>query len=296
MARRRKRYKTRWLVRKGPVDYGPYSTEEVLDSIADHDVDMGTYVTRAEQAAWEPAGVHSIFRDHYAACGERWAKQELEASVEREERKLQAMDKLKGGAGKLLVAGIVVVVAFSAWLVWRILHAEPTGIANAVRTVYLMPLPSFPKAAPPPPEVQLVAGTAVGKLKETRRRAGGTAGTGGPRRFDDKGVELEGEGATPATTFDFDDGTGSKALNAAALNQIIKAAKRRVVKCGGKLASGGTRISFLVKPGRLASFTVGREEYGNKAFKACIKQQLRKVRVPKFAGSERRVTVPLYVR
>ena len=61
-----------WLVRREDVDYGPFTTEEVLASISSKEITMGTMVAEISQAEFEPLGSWGIFRDHFAECQARW--------------------------------------------------------------------------------------------------------------------------------------------------------------------------------------------------------------------------------
>lgn len=292
---RRSKARKQWLVRRDGVDHGPYTTDELLGLIEHRTVDMGSELADVASMTWEPMGVYAQFRDHYATCSGKWEEQELHAETDRHARKLEAMSKVKGGTWKLATVGLLVLVGVGGLLVWRLAHAEPTGITSVLRTIELYELPRPKKASTNPPRVAQAAAQPVPVLEEKalRRRWSGTgSGTGSSGSV--SGVRLEGQGPRPETSFSFDeDGKAAGTpLAGSAMDRIKREARQRLVRCGSKLTSSAS-VSFLVKSGRLGGFTVGKSAIKNRAFKACIKKQLRSISVPTFSGSERRVSVPL---
>ncbi len=283
-----KRDRTRWLVRRDGAEYGPYSTDQLLEEIALRRVDLGTPVCDLARREWNPAGEHAPFRDHYAQCIKRWEVEALEADVDKHERKLKAMDNVKGGAWRLMVVGLVLATALGSWIVWRILKAEPTGIADAVAVPELPALPDAPQPRMTASGIEvLAAGTKVAVLKEYEN-------------YDTAGVGSEAGAAAAVTRFDFEGGEGG-GLDPSTLKRILGEAKAGLVGCAQQAATRsasfkGTKVTFVVRSGRLDSFTVGREALSNAPFKACVKGVLKRVKVPRFAGSDHKVSFPLVVQ
>lgn len=283
--------KTRWLVRRDNVDYGPYNDEEVFECFVRKEINLGSLITPAGTQQWKPAGEYPQFRDRMVELQKRWDEIALEEEVEAAEQKLKTKQAVSGGAWKLIVVGLIVFAGLGSWIIYRIVHAEPTGIMDAVNIPDLQILPEPPAAAAKAPQLTLAQATKVKRLREFTN-------------YDTSGVGMEGSGPAPESRFEFDESgnaVGGPGLSQAALNKIINKAQGGLVRCAQKAAERsssfkGTKVSFLVKPGRLGSFTVGRSAIKNAPFKACVKAALKRVSVPQFGGSDRRVTIPLAIR
>ncbi len=286
MGRRRK--KNRWLARRDGVDYGPYDDDELKECIARREIDLSSEIMKVASGEWSTVGEHSAFRDWYSGLHERWAREELEASVEAQERKMAAMDKVKSGTWKLVVVGVLLVAGLGSWVVYRILHAEPTGIMKAISVEQIALLPEA--SAPVQTETEVAAVEPV-KVKRLAERE--TYNTGG--------VGVEGSGRGPSTSFDFDPddkGGAGPGLSQSKINAITRRVSPKLVSCAMRTRSKGkafskARVSFLVRSGRLGGITISKKALKNRAFVSCVRGVLRKQSVPKFSGSERRVTIPI---
>jgi hypothetical protein len=278
---RRNKRSVRWLTRKGGVDFGPFTTEQVVEMIRAREVQLGTMVCDVAVRQWEPLGSHATFRAHYAEAEQNWAS----AAADEHARQLRTKRLLTGGAWQLVLVGTLVVLAFGGWMAWRMSRAEPTGILEAVRIAQPPTLPAAIAAVTPVP-LAIPAGTAVRRLREVTN-------------YDTSGVGLEGQGGDLVTTMSFDD--DAKGLSDAAFKKIVAVSRRKLAGCAQAAAVRserftGTRVSFVVSSGGLGSFTVGSEALGDRPFKACIKRALKGISVPSFQGSQRKVTIPLSVR
>lgn len=283
---------SRWLVRRDGVDFGPYSVEDLLAAIDRREVDLGTMVCNVAERVWEPAGSHQLFREHYAASEARWAAQEIQAGAARHERQLRRSGALKGGTRYLLVLGIVLAIGAGGYTVWRLAHARPTGILEAVAIARPLDLPAAPVRparfrGPPVPPAR-----AFPVLQEAPRRSSGFGSVAG--------VVEEGQAAAPVTRLDFDDSQGHE-IPQAELDRIMAQARVGLEGCARDAASrsadfNGTRVTFVIRSRKLGSFTVGKEALTNRGFKACVKRKLGAISVSAFDGSERRVTIPLRVK
>lgn len=286
---RRGAKRDRWLFRKDGVDFGPCTTERMLEAMEAREIDLGTLVCLAGEADWEPAGTHAIFRDHYARCDSRWAVLDAEESASRHATRLAVGRVLSRGTGLAVVLVAVAGLGAGGWFVWRLLNAAPTGVTAALAL-------ALPPPLPPPPPPRAAAGAIplpplvpVARLDE-------------PETFDTAGVAID-DGEVPIQRFDFEEGEGAggEDLSEDRLGAIVEAARSGLVRCAREAADrspefSGTKVGFSVQPGRLGAVTVGVEVAANAPFKACVKQALAKVAVPRFGGGDHRVNVPLEVR
>ena len=276
----RRRRQARWLVRRGTRDYGPYTTKQILKAIDSREVELGTLVSKMGSEAWQPAGVHAGFRDHYSACESRWREAALDEDVAREERKLRAMDRFKGGAGKGLILGVLVVLGLGVWLGYRLLHAEPTGIMSVVVVPSFPPLPGLPAAS-----ATASAFVLAKPVKVKRRREA--------QHYDTAGVRAAGKERALRGTLDLT-GSGGGGLSNAAISKIKRNVRSRLMPClRAALARGfkGRRVNvtYIVRSRRLGGITLSRRALKDRRLTACIKRVIKRAAVPSFKGPERRV-------
>lgn len=277
-------------MRLGEVDYGPFSTDQVLEQIKSREIKLGSMITLLGTDEWEPVGTHERFRDHYAECSVAWDVEEAEQDADRHERQLKTMAAVGGGTWRLGLVALMLALGVGGWFGWRIMNAQPTGVLGAVA---MAAAPALPDPPPPPAAASALpipAPRAFPVLKEPVYV-----------NYDTAGVALEGadKGAHVVQTLNFDD--SSDELSDAQINKIVAAARSRLVPCAHDAATrsesfSGTRVAFWVQSGKLGRFTVGSEVVSNGRFKACVKKALSGISVPTFGGQQRKVTVPLRVQ
>ncbi len=277
---RRNRRPKRWLARKDGVDFGPFSTEQMITMIQSREVDLGTMVCNVADRRWEPLGTFAEFRTEYANAEQNWASED----AEQHERQLRTQRLLTGGAWRLVLVGACALLVFGGWMTWRMSRTEPTGIWSAVKIAQPPSLPAMRVHAEPPP-LKIPEGTKVRVLREMIN-------------YDTSGVGIEGQGGAIVNTMSFDGDANE--LSDAGLNKIVGAARGKLLGCAQAAATRsesfrGTRVSFVVRSGHLGAFTVGSEAAHDQPFKACVKRALKAVSVPAFGGSQRKVTIPLAI-
>jgi hypothetical protein len=185
----------------------------------------------------------------------------------------------------MLIAGIVVALVAGGLVVWRLLKAEPLGLAKIVRPAIVERLPH--PSTPPPRKARLPA---PGENKIARLYE--------PESYDTAGVSVGDYEAGHVTKMAFSEDGEVQMISAAELNQVVESARQGLYACARAAAAKnasfpGTDVGFTVAPSRLTKVSVGVEARSNAPFKACVKAALARVPVPSFSGSPRRVTVPL---
>ena len=279
--RRRNKRASRWLTRKGGVDFGPFTADQIVAMIQSREVDLGTEICRVSDRIWEPLGSYAEFREEYGKISELWASQAADDHA----RQLRTKRILTTGAGRLTLIAALVSISFAGWMSWRMARAEPTGILAAVKLAVPPPLPTV-APSPPTAPLEIPEGTTVKRLREMIN-------------YDTSGVGVEGQGGQLVNTMSFAD--GAVELSEAQLDKVVGRARAKLLPCAQAAATRserfrGTRVSFVVRSGHLGSFRVGAEASGDQPFKACVKRALKAVSVPSFGGSERKVTIPLVIR
>ncbi|MGB0588985.1 MAG: hypothetical protein ACPGU1_04815 [Myxococcota bacterium] len=269
------------MTRKDGVDFGPFTTEQVVTMIETREINLGTMICNVADRLWEPLGSYSEFRGEYARVEEGWASEAADDHA----RQLRTKRLLTGSAGRLAIIGALVFVSFAAWMTWRMSRAEPTGILAAVKVAQPPELPVLPQVQEPE-ALKIPEGTKVRRLREGIN-------------YDTSGVGVEGSGGTLVNTMSFDD--DGNELSEAQLNKVVSSARGKLLSCAQAAAGRserfrGTRVSFVVRSGGLGAFTVGAEASGDQPFKACVKRALKAVSVPQYGGSQRKVTIPLVIK
>lgn len=278
---------TRWLYRTDRGDFGPMTTEKLLDAITAKVVALGTPVTRLGSGVWIPAGEVDILRNHYATCHSIWEQQALHAETDRLGKKLERANATRKGAWVGVLVAVVVVLAGAGVLWWRLSLAEAIGFQGLARAEEP---PSLPQVTPRAAEI-------VEFPEATPKRV---AVLPELELLDTAGVRVGDAAAPIANKMVFDESGEVRAIAPDALARIAEDARRGLVECAQQLvrtndAFTGTEVSFLVSPKRLTDFSVGREVAGSPTFRACVKTALARVQVPDFDGNPRRITVPLRI-
>jgi len=279
----------RWLYRKDGNDYGPVSTDGLLEAMATRKVDLATQVCSLTTRKWTPAAEHALLRDYYEKCQLKWRAEALDTEAEAHVRRLARTRKHRRRFYTLVTVGVVVAAALGAWIIWRLGQAQPLGLDHIARLPSLGRLPEVPPPPPEPPSLALAEGTVVPKLSE-------------PETYDTAGVEIEGAGASAprVTKMSFTEDGRVVGISSVELERVVDAARRNLHACALEVARRdsafkGTRIGFNVTPGRLTGITVSDEVKHNAAFKACVKAALNRVPVPVFEGGDRHVTIPISI-
>lgn len=279
----------RWLYRRDGNDYGPISTDELLDAIAAKKVDLGTQVLPLLSKRWGPAAEHAMLRDFYEKCQIRWRAEAFDTEAEAQVRRLARARQRRRRLFSVVVVGVVVAAGLAGWIIWRLGQAQPLGLDRLARLPRLGALPALDSRQPVPPQVVLVTGTVVPVLSE-------------PETYDTAGIAMEGD--TPAgptvTKLSFTEDGGVKGLSTTELQRVLDGARKNLNPCALEAAKrdkafAGTRISFTVAPGHITAITVSDEVKHNAAFKACVKTALNRVSVPVYDGGDRHVTIPITI-
>jgi len=277
----------RWLFRTDRGDYGPITTDQVLDAIREHKIDLATQVSVTGTNTWTVAGEFALFREHYAVCERRWDDERLRAQADAMGRRIERRGHATRHAGRLVAVLVVVGLGFGGWVAWRLMKAEPLGLARIVRPLSVAPLPSAP------PNARTVAMLPVVKDHKVARLAE-------PESYDTAGIAIDGGAVPPefVTQMHFSLEGEVQMISAADLARVVESARQGLYGCAREAATrgpsfAGTDVAFTVASGHLAGVSAGAEARRNAPFLACIKAALARVKVPEFAGSERRGTVPL---
>lgn len=279
--------KDRWVYRTDRGDYGPVTTDGVLEAIAEKKVELGTPISVVGTNRWAPAGDFALFRDHFELCRKRWAKEELHREAELIGKRIESKRKLAARFWLLLALGVVVGGSALGWLVYKLGQAGPVGFDRMAFTASVPPL-SIPTRAQSAAEFLPAAKEhKVARLYE-------------PESYDTAGVAVGADDTGHVTQMHFSEDGEVAAISQADLDRVVASARGGLYACAREAALkssafAGTEVGFTVTPGAITKIGVGAEARSNPAFQACVKAALARVAVPRFVGSERRVTVPLRI-
>lgn len=279
----------RWLYRVDGADYGPVSTDELLDAMLARKVTLETQVCSLMSRKWGRASDHALLRDFHHKCEQRWRAEAFDTEADNQVRRLAKARQRRRRFWYAVAAAVVVAIGFGGWVVWRLGQAQPLGLDKLARLPNLGRLVVADVVEREPPRVPIVAGTPVARLGE-------------PETYDTAGVALEGEATAESkvTRMAFTEDGRVVGISKVELDGVLESAKANLHGCARAAASKdagfhGTRVGFTVSPGRLTGMTVGDEVKNNGAFKACVKAALSRVPVPMYEGGDRRVTIPIKI-
>lgn len=279
----------RWLYRIDGADYGPVSTDELLDAMMKRKVTLETQVCSLASRKWGRASDHALLRDFFDKCEQRWRAEAFDTDADNHVRRLAKARQRRRRFWYVVAAALVVAVGFGGWVVWRLGQAQPLGLDKLAHLPSLGRLAVADVVEREPPPVPIVAGTPVARLGE-------------PETYDTAGIALEGDPAVEqkVTTMAFTEDGRVVGISKVELDRVLESAKANLHGCAKAAASKdadfhGTRVGFTVSPGGLKGMTVGDEVKNNGAFKACVKGALGRVPVPVYEGGDRRVTIPIKI-
>lgn len=279
--------KDRWVYRTDRGDYGPVTTDGLLEAIAERKIELGTMISAVGTNRWAPAGDFALFRDHYELCRKRWARDELHREAELIGQRIESKQKLAARFWLLLALGVVVGGSALGWVVWRLSQAGPVGFERLSFTASVPALPIPSKVKVTQEFLPAAKERKVARLYE-------------PESYDTAGVAIGAGDSGHVTQMHFSEDGEVQAISQAELEKVVASARTGLYACAREAALksatfSGTEVGFTVTPGRITKIGVGAEARSNPAFQACVKTALARVAVPQFAGSERRVTVPLRI-
>ncbi len=278
----------RWIYRTSGGDFGPVTTDGMLEAIGRKKVVLETPISALGTQQWAPMGNFAIFRDHFEKCSEQWERAEHKRAAEEIGRRIELRQKTSAGAGLLIGLGSVAGLGVLAWVVWRLSLASPTGLDAMLRVVMVASLPA------PDKTVSVAASVPVPVEQKVPR-------LGEPESYDTAGVAIGLDAnSNVVQKMHFDESGEVQAIPQESLDKIVGSARQGLYGCAREAAIrnpafSGTEVAFTVAPGVITKVGVGAEARGNPAFLACVKATLARVSVPSFNGSERRVTVPLKI-
>jgi hypothetical protein len=277
----------RWIYRTSAGDFGPVTTDGMLEAIRSRKVSLETPISALGTQQWASLGNFAIFRDHFEKCRDQWEREENKRAAEEIGRRIELRQKTSAGAGVLIGLGSIAGLGVLAWVVWRLSLASPTGLETILRLETVSALPVVTKATTVAAAVPVPVEQKVARLGE-------------PESYDTSGVAIGLDGGAVTQKMHFDESGEVQSIPQETLDRIVSSARQGLYGCAKEAALrnpafGGTEVGFTIAPGVITKVGVGGEARGNPAFLACVKATLARVSVPSFQGNERRVTVPLKI-
>ena len=282
LSKRRRKRTPRYLIRRDTGDFGPYTVNEIREAIEAREVHLGTEIQEVGGDSWQPAGVFTEFRDYYATCIQKWENAEIDRSVAAEESKMRTMGRVKSGAWKLIVVGILVAASLGSWIVYRVMHAEPTGIDSVVVVPEVSVLPDVAAE-----ELQVVALSVIQPQKVKRLFEAEYYNTAGVR-------SVEREGAADQVMDLSDEAAGLSGIDSSDIARIKKRNQSGIERCMSKALRGGATftkalVTYWIRSGKITDITVNKPAISNGLFVSCVRKLVRGTKVPTFAGQGRRL-------
>ena len=281
-----------WLAHRDGLDFGPFSTDELIQRVRDQEFDDETTVQDLATGIRQPL---RAFPDFEKPLGRLLAERKARAQVQAAEHTARVKTVKKAGKG-VFVFGTIGGLAVVGGLVWVLAHKplpKPIAFAEVARTVGR----SFD-----PPVLEPAEAVAERLYKEERKRRK-KARVRAMRAADQKVVDgYSGDAPAPAVTSldmsDDDSGDAAKFSQAAVdkvlarANGSIQGCLRKELKRNPKL--GSVRLAFWVTPsGRTKG--AGVQGKSTVLFGKCMVGVVESLKFPAFSGAQRKVSVPFEV-
>lgn len=288
----------RYLVQKGGLDYGPFTSEQVLDQLYKDEIDEFTPVLDRVTTHRIPLGEIDRFKKQvkeYIPKREERRRQEAEARAALE-RKVK-----KAGYGGLVVGILVGLVFLAGQITYYLTRPDPVGfpIQEAFAEMDY-------KFLPPPKEFTAVA-VDKGLLesifnpkaseeeiaKAIKKRRKGRKGKGRPGKPGQEGEVFE---------VDMSAGGSEHTLTDEEVNDVILANFGALRSCILKELQGnpgfrGVTVQFFIRPtGTTGGVKIQEGKYADTNVGDCLTGRFRSMKFPEHGGFNRGVTYPLRVQ
>ncbi|NOZ02119.1 MAG: DUF4339 domain-containing protein [Deltaproteobacteria bacterium] len=285
----------RWMYRMNGMDYGPFSTKDILDLVSSHKIDEQTDLRNHRSRKWEPLGHIPAFRefidDLRRAERERKRQQQMEDSVMRVQRTLSKSRRVP------YILLLIAAVSIGAVSYWVLVPEEPTGSGlsfDVFRDLSFKRLPLVHRTiASPSPKPR--------RKRASRKRSA---------RTQNGEAAVQGMKAVAAVlppvpevdlSFDAKDVSKGRELTREDLDSIQKKATPRLIRCFRIEAGnepdfkGGVVTLYILTSGRVALTRLETRPPPSRVLMDCTQAAVNGIRVSPFKGANQVMRLPLHV-
>jgi len=283
-----------WLAHKDGLDFGPFSTEELIQRVRDEEFDDETTVQDLSTGIRQPLRAFTEFEQ---PLGRLLAERKARARVHAAERTARVKTAKKAGKG-VFVFGTIGGLAVVGGLVWVLAHKPlPKPIAYEEVAVSVGRAFDEPKLE----AAEDVAKRRYAKYRKGRKKARARAQRAKDRQVVDGYGTDEGSDVSSLDMTDDEAGDtgGGAAFSNAAMDRVLAKANRRFNKCLNKELKRNPRfrkvhLTFWIKPsGRTKGARVTGES--TRLLGKCLVGVASSLKFPKYAGVQRKISLPFEV-
>jgi hypothetical protein len=283
----------RWTYRKDGMDYGPFSTRDILDLLRKRALTSEMEVCNRKTRKWQKVSEVPRFAAFLAAEAEETKRQEIEREVTALERTITAKRKMP--ALLLLVIGVVVASVFyillrpaapvlagypAAFFRNPPIERLPLYLADDIARMKAAALPK-PVEAPKPVR------------KVVRRTSSGAEVTEIGPGSADMGIEVDLSDSGPVE--------GGRTLSSEDLDQVQRRASPALIRCFRDEAArrpgfrGGTVSLYLLNSGSVKVSRVSTSPAPSPELAACARGATGGIHVQPYTGPAQVMELPIYV-
>jgi serine/threonine protein kinase len=278
----------RWLVEKGGVDYGPFTSKQIIEKLFAEEIVSETNLYDIETDRRLPLSEHAVFDDALVSWIHEKAEREkrrAEEAREAAERRRTRMFMSVGLAVLLLVGGVG---GGFAWYQSTLPKPEKSHLATLVtRWQASLPQILLPDEAP---ETQAEV---ADKQKARQTDAAQKRARDEARKMADE------ERLAAASELDGTSGGGTgRTFDQSAMNAMVAERNPQIIKClQDEIRRDPSRRNFEVKATILPRGDVinVRMEGGTAAGSSCVRAALGNLKVPAFDGTNQTLRLPFNI-
>lgn len=285
----------RWMYQKNGMDYGPFSTKDILDMIQDRQVDDETEIRSCKSSQWKRLIDFQVFGDFFLDLRQKESaekrRQQLEESVMRVQR------TVSGQSRRPYALGAILVLAVGIGLYFTLRPAEPAGARLSFDIFKEL---SFERLSLVRKTIAAPADTpkkTTRKKKVARTSRSGTATRNGSKAVAGAFVTAP----QVDLSFDSEDLSGGRELTRDDLDSIQIRATPRLIRCFRDAASmdsafrGGVVTLYIQTSGRVALSRLETTPHPTPSLRSCAQASVNRLRVPPFAGANQVMEIPMHV-
>jgi serine/threonine protein kinase len=276
----------RWLVERGGIDYGPYTSTQIFGQLDEDEITPETTLYDIETDDRRPLCEFPFFEEKLAV----WAREQADRRKRREEEARAAAARRRARAVGGMVAAVLLVAlvgggGYAAWLATRPSPVKARLGTAVAKLQGALPMIRLPEVAP----------ETAAERQERRDRA---ATANARRRAAAERAQIEREARLAASSsMDIDpDGPGTgRAFDLGELQRTIGTRNGRLSNCLQQEARrqperNGVTVKVTVIPrGDIINVKVPE---GTGAAKSCVRAALSGLKVTPFDGTNRTVSLP----
>ncbi|MFN3198041.1 MAG: hypothetical protein ACE366_06455 [Bradymonadia bacterium] len=277
----------RWIVRRNGLDYGPYSSKQVVEQLFKEEIDTEQLLFDVETEEIRPLSDIEFFEEIL----HKWAHEKAARKRKQEDNDIKRKNRRRSILvnGSLGASFLAIALAVGGYFWYQSTLPTPV-VANLGQAI--MPFEAALPSVALPDEAPETAAERVERVRLAARSAAAKRARAEQAQIRKERLLAE------SSTLDMSAGEGA-VFKIEALNAAVAARQSRLSKCLTAEARRDASVKVLkvkmtaLPKGKVINVTlVGGSTVGNR----CVREALGGMSVPAFSGTNRTVTLPFTIR